>query len=202
VHIQLLKAVDKQAGDTASLVSIFLQRGADVNYTDAGCFFPLGLAAKNGDVVVTRLLCDAGANKDQSDESGATSLCIASQHGHADVVKVLYDAGANTDQLLKLLDDGTPDTKEHSARAIRSLATNADIDATLMKLGTGPKLLKLPNEGAPDAKEHAANAILYLADNGDNMVTLMTHGSGSKLLKLLEQLRSGTWRIQKTARSP
>ena len=43
----LLKAIEKQVGDTVGLVKIFLQRGAEVDCRDSTGFSPLCLAARN-----------------------------------------------------------------------------------------------------------------------------------------------------------
>jgi hypothetical protein len=61
MHIQLLKAVEKQADDTISLVKMFLHRGADVNYTDAKRFLSIALGRekwrRGGDEAPLRHWC-------------------------------------------------------------------------------------------------------------------------------------------------
>ena len=75
---------------------------------------------------------------------------------------------------------------ENAAGAIRSLAVNANNQATLMQLGAGPKLLKLLDDGTSVAMENAAEAIENLAFKDDNQLTLMQLGAGPKLLTLLD----------------
>ena len=43
----------------------FSQTGADVNYTDTNCNFPLLIAVARRDADMVRLLCDAGVATDQ-----------------------------------------------------------------------------------------------------------------------------------------
>jgi len=43
----------------------FSQTGADVDYTDTNCNFPLLFAVARGDADMVRLLCDAGVATDQ-----------------------------------------------------------------------------------------------------------------------------------------
>ena len=67
---------------------------------------PLYTASQKGHVEVVKLLCDAGAAKDQARNDGTTPLFAASQEGHVEVVKLLCDVGANTNQAKK--DGSTP----------------------------------------------------------------------------------------------
>jgi vacuolar protein 8 len=112
--------------------------------------------------------------------------------------------------LLKLLDEGTPDAKEHAAGAVWDLANNEDNKVTLMELGSAPKLLKLLDEGTPGAKEQAAGAVGDLAVNEDNKVALMKLGAALQIIEATGlarlvrknklQVRSGASRPIKTIR--
>ena len=55
------------------------------------------IAAKNNDVILLKLLLDAGANKDMTDLVGRTPLYLAADNGNSECVKLLLDAGANKD---------------------------------------------------------------------------------------------------------
>ena len=49
---------------------------------------------------MVKLLCDAGAAKDQAKDEGTTPLFMTSQEGHAEEVKLLCDGGAAKDQAM------------------------------------------------------------------------------------------------------
>ena len=59
---------------------------------------PMFHAAQNGHLDVVRFLVEAGAAKDQADNSGATPLFTAVQNGHLDIVRFLVQVGAAKDQ--------------------------------------------------------------------------------------------------------
>jgi hypothetical protein len=54
----------------------FNQTGADVNYTDTTCNFPLLFAVARGDACMVKLLCDAVVAKDQVTDSVAKGGAI------------------------------------------------------------------------------------------------------------------------------
>ena len=58
------------------------------------------MASLKGHVEVVKLLCDAGAAKDEAKNTGSTPLYIATEPDHVEVVKLLCDAGAKKDQAL------------------------------------------------------------------------------------------------------
>ncbi len=53
------------------------------------------IAAKNNDVILLKLLLDAGADKDKADKYGLTPLHYAARSGYSECVKLLIKAGAN-----------------------------------------------------------------------------------------------------------
>jgi len=63
------------------------------------------MASHIGTRGVVQLLCDAGADKDQTLQDGATALMMASQRGHREVVELLCESGADKD--LKRQDGAT-----------------------------------------------------------------------------------------------
>ena len=49
----------------------------------------------DGHLAVVRLLCGAGADKNQATRHGSAALCVASGRGHLEVVRFLCNAGAH-----------------------------------------------------------------------------------------------------------
>ncbi len=60
--------------------------------------FPLFMASMRGHTEAVKLLIDAGACVDASNENGVTSLFVAVQNDHIEVVKILIDATADVNQ--------------------------------------------------------------------------------------------------------
>ena len=60
---------------------------------------PLILASRGGHLEVVRLLCEAGADKEDADRIGDTALMVASQEDNLEVAQLLCDAGADKDKM-------------------------------------------------------------------------------------------------------
>ena len=71
---------------------------ADPNHTSADGRTPLILVTRAGNLEAVKLLCDAGAIKDQARDDGATPLFLGSGQGRVEVVRLLCDVGATKDQ--------------------------------------------------------------------------------------------------------
>ncbi|CAE7700663.1 mask [Symbiodinium pilosum] len=59
-------------------------------------------ACEMGSLLVTRLLLEAGAHKDEQDTTGYTALMCAASHGHEEIVQLLLEAGADKDARAQL----------------------------------------------------------------------------------------------------
>ena len=84
-----------------NLVQILFAMGADVNLAtspDHGGIPPLVFAASNGRTEVVRLLLDAGASVDATDDWGCTAIFKAATYNHLDCVRVLLRLGADPDK--------------------------------------------------------------------------------------------------------
>ena len=82
------------------VVSILVERGADINKARNDGATPLYIASYEGHVEVVRVLAERGADVDKSDtgEYGDTPLTLASYLGKVEVVRALLEAGADVNK--------------------------------------------------------------------------------------------------------
>lgn len=92
-----------QADDTP-IVCLMLERGLDPDTPGEGGTTPLMWAASRGDVQMTRLLVNAGADVTARNAEGATPARIAFAQGHADVCLYLTRTGAQLQDAASLTD--------------------------------------------------------------------------------------------------
>ena len=85
-----------QFGDLEAC-SRLLKRGASVNELDSANFLPLHYAVTNGNVDVTKLLLEFGADA-TSYLSGHAPCELAAKNGHGEVIKILVKFGANLEE--------------------------------------------------------------------------------------------------------
>ncbi|XP_064642826.1 ankyrin-3-like isoform X2 [Lineus longissimus] len=78
-----------------NVVTLLLDRGADIETKTNRGSTPLYLASQNGHENVVTLLLDRGADIETKENLGFTPLLIASQNGHENVVTLLLDRGAD-----------------------------------------------------------------------------------------------------------
>jgi ankyrin repeat protein len=62
---------------------------------------PIVKASLNGHVQVTKMLLDAGADKESEDQDGWTVLCNACEKGYTDIVRILLDIGVDTEKTMR-----------------------------------------------------------------------------------------------------
>jgi ankyrin repeat protein len=80
-------------------VKLLLQYSADPNIKPGEDEkLPLLQAAKHGKETIVKLLLDAGADIEGSDNSGQTAVTYAAREGHTGVLHILIDRGANIDK--------------------------------------------------------------------------------------------------------
>lgn len=85
------------AGKRRDLVALLLERGADVNATQAGGWTALHAAAQNGDAEMATVLLANGADRAMRADNGQNALDLALGKGAQEVVDLLdppSDAGA------------------------------------------------------------------------------------------------------------
>jgi ankyrin repeat protein len=81
------------AGPQPGIATLLIAAGADVNARHQGGFTPLHTTAHIGDVDLTRLLLDHGADPSVANDDGKTPADIARAQGHAAVVTFLEQPG-------------------------------------------------------------------------------------------------------------
>ena len=83
------------AAADADTVHQILSQAADPDYARTGdAWTALMVGASRGHFEVVRLLCEAGANKDQASVLDETALHVAVQGSHPEIVALLCHAGA------------------------------------------------------------------------------------------------------------
>jgi ankyrin repeat protein len=78
-----------------------VQRGTNIDVFNEKQETPVFQAARNGKVVVARLLINHGANLHSADDNSWSPLHAASHRGHLGVVKLLLGWGVDVDVLNK-----------------------------------------------------------------------------------------------------
>jgi ankyrin repeat protein len=80
-----------------NLINDLIVLGANLDWQDEDDYnsTPLHVAASWGEVEITRMLIDAGANVNLQDKWGKTSLHWAAFYGQVEIVRMLIGAGAN-----------------------------------------------------------------------------------------------------------
>ena len=82
-------------GEKPEVVSLLLDRGADINARSISGSTPLHLAASSQTVEIVALLLDRGANINARDMDRETPLHLAVRHNTSDVVELLLYRGAD-----------------------------------------------------------------------------------------------------------
>ena len=101
---------------------------------------PLMLASIKGDVFVTKLLLNYGAQTSAKDDTGWTSLMYAAYYNHYDTVKALVDAGA-----IIVVPEEKVSSEAKLTQELSSLTANQDI-IQLLKMA-----VKLDSEAGGEA---------------------------------------------------
>ena len=86
---------DEAGGNGTATADLLLEFGADLNAIDeADRSTPLGLAAKNGNLVMVKYFLDKGADPNKAGAAWATPLAWAERRGHDEIVELLRKKGA------------------------------------------------------------------------------------------------------------
>jgi len=69
--------------------------GAEVNAAQHGGWTPLHAAAVHGNLLLVRLLLDAGAKADAKNDTGQTAAALAKTKNHKEVIALLHERGSH-----------------------------------------------------------------------------------------------------------
>jgi len=197
-----LALVEASHAGSTDIVSLLLDKGADVNAQDADGYTALSIASRNGHTEVVKLLLDKGADVNVQDADGDTALIWASRNGHTEVVKLLLDKGADINAKDKYGDTALilASRKGHTEIVKVLLNAGADINAkdgndwTALMLASfygHTEIVKvLLNAGADiNAKYNAGNTALILAsEKGHTEIVELLKQYGAKEESLSEDV--------------
>lgn len=144
------------AGGHEELVTLLLNRGANMEHRDKKGFTPLMLAATAGHAGVADILLSHGVDIEaQSERTKDTALSLACSSGRFEVVELLLNRGANKEH--RNVSDYTPLSLAASGgyvNIIKLLLSNgAEINSrTGSKLGISPLMLAAMNGHASTVK--------------------------------------------------
>lgn len=139
-----------------------LRRGADIHAIQADQATALIVAAKRGDVNITRLLLNEGAIIHEVQRDDATALIVAAQMGHTDVMRLLLDQGANVD-----------DAQRDQATSLMLAVQKVHADAVRLLLDRGANLEAVD--------ENQVTALMFAAENGHMAIARLLLDRGANV---------------------
>lgn len=137
------------ANGQESEVKSLIDRGADVNSTNADGVTPLMLAAAKGSPGSVKVLLANGANPNAKDGEGMTALMFAAWMGKSEVVDPLVDKGADVNSNIEV---GKAGTTKITALKIAGLRGKGDFSSAISRRGAssgGPDFLDFSSSKKP-----------------------------------------------------
>ncbi|CAG2105105.1 unnamed protein product, partial [Medioppia subpectinata] len=197
------------AGGHEELVSLLLNRGAEMEHRDKKGFTPLMLAATAGHLNVVEIMLNNGADMEaQSERTKDTALSLACSSGRFEVVEILLSRGSNKEH--RNVSDYTPLSLAASGGYVNIikllLSHGAEINSrTGSKLGISPLMLAAMNGHAATVKlllDMGSDINAQIETNRNTALTLACFQGRCEVVGLLLDRRANVEHRAKTGLTP
>ncbi|XP_052760903.1 ankyrin repeat domain-containing protein 17-like isoform X2 [Mya arenaria] len=197
------------AGGHSELVTLLLNKGADIEHRDKKGFTPLILAATAGHTDVVEILLENGADIEaQSERTKDTPLSLACSGGRYEVVELLLCRGANKEH--RNVSDYTPLSLAASGGFVNIikllLSHGAEINSrTGSKLGISPLMLAAMNGHTAAVKlllDMGSDINAQIETNRNTALTLACFQGRHEVVSLLVDRRANIEHRAKTGLTP
>ncbi|CAG2162007.1 unnamed protein product, partial [Oppiella nova] len=197
------------AGGHEELVSLLLNRGAELEHRDKKGFTPLMLASTAGHLNVVEIMLNNGADMEaQSERTKDTALSLACSSGRYEVVEILLSRGANKEH--RNVSDYTPLSLAASGGYVNIikllLSHGAEINSrTGSKLGISPLMLAAMNGHAATVKlllDMGSDINAQIETNRNTALTLACFQGRCEVVGLLLDRRANVEHRAKTGLTP
>ncbi|XP_052262259.1 ankyrin repeat domain-containing protein 17-like isoform X2 [Dreissena polymorpha] len=197
------------AGGHSELVTLLLNKGADIEHRDKKGFTPLILAATAGHTDVVEILLEHGADIEaQSERTKDTPLSLACSGGRYEVVELLLCRGANKEH--RNVSDYTPLSLAASGGFVNIikllLSHGAEINSrTGSKLGISPLMLAAMNGHTAAVKlllDMGSDINAQIETNRNTALTLACFQGRHEVVSLLVDRRANIEHRAKTGLTP
>ncbi|MGC8660804.1 MAG: ankyrin repeat domain-containing protein [Desulfomonilaceae bacterium] len=112
------------------IVTLLLEKGANIHAKDGKGLDPLTMAAKAGNLNLTKMLLEKGANLNVSTNEGDSAVMLAAKNRHGEVVNLLLSHGSKIPSIEKDGQDVIIAVIKGDVNRIKQLAEKgADMDA-------------------------------------------------------------------------
>lgn len=197
------------AGGHEELVSLLLNRGAEMEHRDKKGFTPLMLAATAGHANVVEIMLNNGSDMEaQSERTKDTALSLACSSGRYEVVEILLSRGANKEH--RNVSDYTPLSLAASGGYVNIikllLSHGAEINSrTGSKLGISPLMLAAMNGHAATVRlllDMGSDINAQIETNRNTALTLACFQGRCEVVGLLLDRKANVEHRAKTGLTP
>lgn len=188
--VEAIKGILYNSYDSESKVSLLLQNGADVEFTDGKGVTPLMAAVNAGNENIVRTLLDNGADPEKS-VGKLAPLSLAAKKGHYRVVKVLLEKGAEVEKKTGGLTPLSHAVREGEHATVRTLLDVGKANANAKtKYGLTPLIIAAKKGLYSIAQTLLSGGAYVDGTDKDGMTPLMyavKHGHADVVRMLLDK---------------